>query len=64
MFAVTEMRFDVLRDLVLSMNMLAKMLYNKSFDTTLCVRYRSEIIACGCVYLAARRLGIGMMTQL
>ena len=32
----------------------------RSFDTTLCVRYSNEEIACGCVYLAARRLGMAL----
>ena len=41
---------------------LAWTLCNDSFDSTLCVRFRNEIIACGCIYLAARRLGIGTST--
>ena len=38
---------------------LAWTLCNDSFDSTLCVRFRNEVIACGCIYLAARRLGRG-----
>lgn len=35
-------------------------LANDSLKTTLCVRFRSLTIACACIFLAARRLGIAM----
>lgn len=33
---------------------------NDSMRTTLCVRFRGETIACGAIYMAARRLGIAL----
>ena len=35
-------------------------LANDSLRTTLCVRVRSVVVACGCIFLASRRLGIAM----
>lgn len=32
---------------------------NDSLRTTLCVRYRAEVVACGILFTAARKLKVG-----
>lgn len=33
---------------------------NDSLRTALCVRYRAQVVACGILFLAARRLKVGL----
>lgn len=38
-------------------------LCNDTSMTALCVRFKPAVIACGCIYLAARELGVALPTQ-
>lgn len=40
----------------------AWLMCNDSFLTPLCVRFKPDVIACGCIYLAARRAGVALPT--